>query len=964
MANVKEYHGIQIDLDRDERIDHFGMDLLRKYYMLEEEKSPQEAFARAAIAYCYDDLGLAQRIYDYVSKGWAMYSSPVLSNAVLPGKKVRALGISCYLLFVDDSIKSLLDHTSEERLLSVLGGGIGASWSAVRSVDDLSPGPIPFLRTIDSDVVAYRQGKTRRASYAAYMDVSHPDIMEFINFRVPTGDANRKCFNLHNAVNITDAFMEAVVKDEDWNLIDPHDKTIRETVKARELWERILTIRFLTGEPYLCFIDEANRKLPEKLKEKGLKINNSNLCVAGNQRVSSDRGLLTAEELAAQGGELLLFDNEKVVKSSPMTLIEKDADVYRITLDNGMMHDITSYHQVKTAQGVKSYDELEIGDRVAIQTEKGLFGSTDLRDEAFLLGLYQADGTQHKDIIMLDIWENDFDLEAEIQAKFNKIFYKYGCDTYKIKNQVGQEVGTRTIKPPQFKECMVSQSTVRKKRLASKTLHKALDFKKGNVPGWIWKANEETIWEYIRGLFYADGTVNITQGKGNPLYLSLCSINKGFLEQVQLLLANLGLQTSLRIAREAGQQLLPDGRGGQKYYQTQEAWRIIIGNKNDALTFEKHTKFLTRKNKKVEDRVYRDNTKKFFKVIKKEYLGKQDVYCCTVDSNEHLWICNGVITHNCSEIFLPTSNERTAVCCLSSLNLETYDEWKDTKIVGDMIRFLDNVLQHFIDHAPPELHKAKYSAERERSLGLGTFGWHSYLQKNMVPFESALAKVLNTNIFGKIKKESVIETQILAEERGEYPDGIGSGRRNSHLLAIAPNANSSIIAQASPSIEPIKSNAYSHKTRAGTFLVRNKYLQTVLEQYMPAEDKNKWLDEIWSSIILNEGSVQHLDFLPQDIKDVFKTAFELNQEWIITHAADRQQFICQGQSVNLFFPAGSDRAYVNKIHLMAWKSKLKGLYYLRTSSGITADKVSIKHERVPLADYAVSSEENCIACQG
>lgn len=567
--------------------DH-ALSLLTSYYMADGETDPKESLKRASLAYCGGDLELADRIYQYAVNGWFMYSSPILSNARLDGDKKAGLPISCFLSFVDDSLEGLIDHSNELRWMSVLGGGVGGHWSSVRTVSDKSPGPIPFIKTIDSDVEAYRQGKTRKGSYACYLDVSHPDIIEFLNIRVPTGgDTNRKCFNINNAVNLSDAFMQAVLDDQDWNLIDPNNKQVKETIKARELWQRILEVRFRTGEPYFFFSDTANKHLPQSLKDKGLKIHGSNLC---------------------------------------------------------------------------------------------------------------------------------------------------------------------------------------------------------------------------------------------------------------------------------------------------------------------------------------------------------------------------------NEIFLVTNKDRSAVCCLSSLNIEYFDEWKDTTIIEDCITFLDNVLQYFIENAPKQLHKAIYSAIQERSLGLGAMGFHSYLQRKNIAFESAIAKSVNMKIFKLIKERAVKQTEELAKTRGEYLDGIGTGRRNSHLLAIAPNANSAIILDTSPSIEPWKSNAFTHRTRAGSFLTKNKYLDKILlDKNLPKEE----YDSIWQSIILNQGSVQHLDCLTEYQKDVFKTAFELDQMWLIEHGADRQQFVCQGQSLNLFFPSGSEKSYVNAVHVMAWKKGLKGLYYLRTNTGVVAEKVSTKIERKALKDY-----DECIACQG
>jgi len=579
---------IVIDYTRNNLLSEQASTLLSDYYCREGE-DPQDAYARAATAFCKADYELAQRIYDYVSKGWFMFSSPILSNAPAQGEKVRGLPISCFLSYVPDSLDGLIGHSTELRWLSVKGGGVGGHWSDIRSVSDVAPSPIPFLKTVDSDMTAYRQGKTRKGSYAAYMDITHPDIIEFMNIRVPTGgDPNRKAFNIHNAVNITDAFMDAIAADGKWDLIDPNDKTVRDTMPARVLWERMLDTRFRTGEPYLNFIDEANRHLPPAMKEKGLSIHGSNLC---------------------------------------------------------------------------------------------------------------------------------------------------------------------------------------------------------------------------------------------------------------------------------------------------------------------------------------------------------------------------------NEIHLPTSEDRTAVCCLSSVNLEFYEEWKDSTMVADLITMLDNVISFFIDYAPKELRKAVNSAYQERSLGLGAMGFHSALQRAGVPWESPMATALNTQMFTHIKAQAKAATVYLAEERGACPDV--EGVRNSHLMAIAPNANSSIIAGCSASIEPLKSNAFTHRTRVGAHLVRNPYLSRTLEDH---NSNPEWIEEQWKSIILNEGSVQHLEWMSEWDKDVYKTAFELDQRWVVDHAATRQPYICQGQSVNLFFPAGTDKAYVNEVHLRAFNKKLKGLYYLRTSAGAKADTVSFKPTRVALKDYA--DEEECLACQG
>jgi ribonucleoside-diphosphate reductase alpha chain len=589
----KTHLGINIDLSKDEVLSEQAHKLLIDYYCREDETSPQHAFARAAVAYSYGDMELAQRIYNAVANGWFMYASPVLSNAPIEGEKIKSLPISCFLTYVPDSLEGLISHTDELRWLSVKGGGVGGHWSDIRAVSNKAPGPMPFLHTVDSDMVAYRQGRTRKGSYAAYMDVDHPDIIEFINMRVPTGDVNRKCLNLHHAVNLTDDFMQAVQSDSDWNLLDPNSQEIRETIKARKLWEIILETRYRTGEPYLNFIDTANRALPETQKQLGLKIRGSNLC---------------------------------------------------------------------------------------------------------------------------------------------------------------------------------------------------------------------------------------------------------------------------------------------------------------------------------------------------------------------------------NEIHLVTNEERSAVCCLSSVNLEKYDEWKDTTLIADLIHFLDNVLQFFIDHAGDEIQRARFSATRERSLGLGAMGFHSYLQKHRVAFESEEARKVNDEIFKSIQEQAIEESERLGKLKGEAPDMEGTGRRNAHLLAIAPNANSSLIGGTSPSIEPWKANAFTSRTRAGSHLSKNKYLEEELE----AIGKNT--EEVWSSIITNGGSVQHLDFLSDHIKAVFKTAIEINQDWVVYLAGSRQQYLCQGQSLNVFFPAGADKKYLHKVHYNAWKYGCKGMYYLRTESSNRAENVGQKVERDRLVEFAESQksteQDECVACQG
>jgi ribonucleoside-diphosphate reductase alpha chain len=591
------YLGIEIDLSRDELFDELGMARLKESYMREDETSPQQRFAFVSKTFSSNPEH-AQRLYEYSSKHWLSYSTPILAY----GRTGKGMPISCFLNFIEDTAEGLVNNLSETNWLSMMGGGVGIGFG-IRSSDEKSTGVIPHLKTYDASSLAYRQGKTRRGSYAAYLDISHPDVTEFLEMRKPTGDPNRRCLNLHHGINISDRFMELVersMKDSDaddgWNLIDPTSGEIRDTVSAKALWQKILELRMETGEPYLHFIDSSNRAMPQFQKDLGLRIHQSNLC---------------------------------------------------------------------------------------------------------------------------------------------------------------------------------------------------------------------------------------------------------------------------------------------------------------------------------------------------------------------------------SEIILPTNEQRTAVCCLSSVNLENYDAWsKNDMFLRDMAEMLDNVLQFFIDNAPDSVSRAKFSASRERSIGIGALGFHAYLQKKKLPFDCAMAKVTNNRVFSLIERKLNDANIELGKERGEAPDAAGTGRRFSHTMAIAPNASSSIImGNTSPSIEPYRANAYRQDTLSGAFLNKNKYLDLLIKQKIEEGETKQDYDEIWSSIIANDGSAQHLRFLKPEEKEVFKTAMEIDQRWLIEHAADRQKNIDQAQSLNLFFRPDVNIVYLHAIHFLAWKQGLKTLYYCRSEKLGKADRVSKRIEREAIKGIdmqALVNNDECI----
>ena len=591
-------HGIKVNYTRDSLFDELGIKRLKESYMKEDEVSPQERFAYVSKSFG-SNPDHAQRLYEYSSKHWLSYSTPILSY----GRSKRGLPISCFLPYLHDSAEGLVDCLSEVNWLSMLGGGVGIGLG-IRSADDKSTGVMPHLRTYDASSLAYRQGRTRRGSYAAYLDISHPDVLMFLEIRKPTGDQNMRCLNLHHGINITDDFMKLVEAsmldphaNDTWELKDPASGIVRDTIPARELWQKILEMRMLTGEPYIHYIDTSNRAMPQFQKDLGLSIKQSNLC---------------------------------------------------------------------------------------------------------------------------------------------------------------------------------------------------------------------------------------------------------------------------------------------------------------------------------------------------------------------------------SEIILPTDKDRTAVCCLSSVNLEYYDEWsKDALFLKDIAEMLDNVLQYFIDNAPSAVHRAKYSAERERSIGVGALGFHAYLQLNGIAFEGVMAKVANNRMFKHIRGKLDEANLQLGAERGSPEDCAGTGRRFAHVMAVAPNASSSILmGNTSPSIEPYRANAYRQDTLSGSYLNKNKFIYSILRDKGLTEEQ---MQDTWSSIIANDGSCQHLTILDDTQKVVYKTGMEIDQRWVIEHAADRQAYIDQAQSLNLFFRPDVHIKYLHACHYLAWKKGLKTLYYCRSEKLAKADKVSKRIEREVIKELdmtAIAQGNECLACEG
>lgn len=770
--------------------------------------------------------GFADKFYTYMSKGYYSLSTPIWANYGLS----RGLPISCFSVDIGDSMSEILYAHGEVGMMSKYGGGTGGFFGHLRgrgteiSQNGVSSGAVHAIRLFETLINVVSQGSTRRGSFAAYLPIEHPDIEEFLEI----GTEGNEIQIMTTAVTVTDAFMNDMIAGD-------KDK--------RAIWAKVLQRRGEMGYPYIMFVDTANRDTVDVYKDKELKIRHSNLCFVGSDRVVSDRGYLTAKELYEQGGELTLFNGKEAVKSSEMKLRESNVDVYKVTLANGMEHTVTDYH------GMAKYDkdgkitrtplkDLKIGDRIALQVNKGLFGSKSMVDEAFLLGMYQSDGTQHKDIKASDLWKK------------------------------------------------------------SNALKKSLNFEKGYVPSWIWESDEETQWSYVRGLLYADGSTHLSNSDGNSIQVAYVDINVDFLKELQILFTNLGLSSNI---------------------YTQTGYRLVVSNKQDVLVIE---------NKSSE-------------IVSIELVGKEDVYCPTVYNDEHLFVCNGMLTFNCAEIMLPTNDEWSFVCDLSSMNVLHYDEWKDTDAVEVMVYFLDAVMNDFIQklkkvkNGTEKKHKdAFYLMERaynfavaHRALGLGAFGWHSYLQSKNLSFESLDAKKLNVEIFERINVQAHAASKKLADIFGEPSLLKGYGRRNTTLTAIAPTTSSAfIIGQTSQGIEPVWSNYYVKDTAKAKVSIKNPFLVKLLDE------KGRNNREVWESIRNHDGSVQHLEFLSDHEKEVFKTFCEIDQNVIIEQAGTRQAFVDQGQSLNVMVNPKVPAKDINKLMILAWKLGVKSLYYQHSTS--------------------------------
>lgn len=827
--------------------------------------------------------GFSDKFYGYLSKGYYSLSSPVWSNFGTD----KGLPISCFGSNIDDNMPNILYTHGEVGMMSKFGGGTSGYFGNLRhrgaSITDNgeSSGAVHFMKMFETLIDVASQGNVRRGAFSPYLPIDHPDIEEFLKIG-SEGDPIQK---LTHGVTVTDKWMREMI-DGDSN--------------RRSLWAKVIQSRVEMGYPYIFFTDTVNNNAADVYKDKGLKINQSNLCVSPNTKILTDKGYETIEHLA--GSNTNVWNGEdwsevEVVKTG------ENQKLLRVTTDSGYELDCTPYHKFyileNTSTGKRTrpprYREVEArnlkaGDKL-IKFELPVIEGNKHLKYAYDNGFYTGDGTNDSSAQIIYLYHEKADLISHFSSVKN---WKHEPHNNRI---VGR---TQSLKPKYF------------------------------VPTSEYSIESRLNW--LSGYLDADGTVTNNAGSQS---IQVASINKEFLQQLQLMLQTLGVDSKIKLARESGLNLLPknDGTGELGEYETSEIHRLLI-NGNSLFKLTK----LGLKCNRLEWEVKEPNRECawFIQIESVEELeGVNDTYCFT-EPKRHMGMFNGVLTGQCSEITLPNNDKWSFVCCLSSMNLLYFDEWKDTDAVETMTYFLDAVMTEFIqkleamrDSEEAEkrnafiyMERAYNFAKENRALGLGVLGWHSYLQSKMIPFESPEAAKLNVRIFRNLQKKSLKASKELAELFGEPEIMRGYGRRNATTLAVAPTTSSAfILGQVSQSIEPIWSNTYVKDVAKAKVTIRNPYLKKVLEKY----DKDN--RETWNSIRDYDGSVQHLSFLSDYEKEVFKTFSEIDQYVVLDQAAIRQQFIDQSQSLNLMINPNVSAKEINDLYLFAWRNGIKSLYY-------------------------------------
>ncbi len=878
------------------------------YLLLEE--TPRQMYMRvanAAASYYKNSNELKEKFFNIMWNNWLCPASPVLSNM---GTN-RGLPISCNTVHVGDSVDSIFMKNYELAVLSKNGAGVGIYFGDIRGRgipikgNGFSEGVIPWAKVFDITTLSVNQGSTRRGASAIYLPIEHLDIQEFINIRRPIGDINRRCLNIHHGVCISDEWMNSMLEGDQ---------------EKRNLWIEILKARVETGEPYLFFSDNVNKNNPECYVKNNLTVKSSNICcLSGDTIVITNSGPQRIDSLV--GKEVEIYDGLNWTKTDSFKLQGYDS-LTRIHLADGSFVDSNDNHRWFVANNYthirnNSYKEnytkdLKVGQYIEYHNLE-CHGNISIKG-AYIKGFLCGDGT-HSDNAVLNLHFPKFMCEKAILESGNEIIPSLPNTNAKVILQfsdVKEYINSGSYGRQVYKS--LEGLSVRKELYPWATEYKQ------SLPKDILNWDRVSKIKFLSGLLDADGTIS-----KNTIQIS--SIFKSFIDDLSALLKTLGIKASIDMCNTVSNNMN----------------RITI-SATDAFKF-KDELCCNRLNLDIKPPNRRLTT--FRKIVKIEKLsGLHPVYCPTITSTGKFALANGLMTGN-SEITLYTDPDHSFVCCLSSLNLVRWNEWKDTDTVNLAVRFLDAVLSEYIKKTEniKGMEASRNSAIKGRAIGIGVLGWHTMLQENNLPFESFDTMQLNADIFRNINKKANEETALLAQELGEPEWCEGFNRRNTHLIAIAPTvSNSTISGGYSAGIEPISANVFTQKSAKGTFIRKNPTLEKLLKS------KKMNTPEVWNSINEQNGSVQHLTCLTSHEKEVFLTAREINQHAIVKLAVQRQRWVDQAQSVNLFFAMNSSPKYIHDVHAAAWKSGLKTLYYLRSDGVIKSDLAS-------------RGENDCKACE-
>lgn len=889
---------INKDYSKNKLFDELGLLRLKDSYMMDGEQDPQDRFEFICNMFGSNPEH-SQRLYNYASNHWLSYSTPILSF----GRTKNGLPISCYLNYLEDSSEGLVNTLSETNWLSMLGGGVGIH-IGIRGVDDKSTGVMPHLKLYEASSLAFRQGKC----YAPGTEI-----------------LTDRGWVLIEGLSTSDTV--ACVNDKGHLQWDKPTELVAEDYSGT-------MIRFYNENRGIDFsvTEDHSMVIQRKSKINGWGESLIKIIAAGVPRHNEARFLLST-----------VNPNKEKVDITPyeQLLIAFQADGYKTK--NGD----TEFHFSKERK---------------IARLKSILDSTSFRynirsviDGTTTITVYDFFGDKDFSWIDLKIISPNKAL-----TMLEEIAEWDGCRSreYSITYSNTNLAAANKVHALAVIAGRSSRLNHLEREGNRKILHTVYI---SNNPYFNLEKLEKIKYEYTGKVYCCVVPTGKIIVRNNGVSL-ICGNTRRGSYAAYLDISHPDIVQFLEMRKPTGDPNLRTLNLNHGINIPDKFMQIIENCMNNP-NYDDSWELIQPNNGKVVEVV---SAKELWQKILEIRANTGEPYLWFIDTaNKAIPEFQkklGLKNHGsnlCSEISLVTSPERTAVCCLSSVNLEYYDHWKsNSQFIPDVLEMLDNVIEYFINHAPDAISRARYSAYRERSVGVGVLGFHAYLQKRRVPFESALAKSINLQIFKSIRSQLDLANENLAKSRLPCPDAAEFGiiKRNSHVMAIAPTASASIImGNTSPSIEPYAANVYRQDTVSGAYINKNRQFKEFLENYaITNELDSDWIADQWESIIANKGSVQHLEWLDDYSKQVFKTAREIDPEWIISHACDRQEYIDQAQSVNIYIDPKIHVKRLHMLHFMAWKHGLKGLYYCRSEKVGSIDKMSSKIERIKIEDETYS----------